>query len=102
MVKNRVILCNCQNYIHLFFGLFSDQFILYEDGYGKIVGRLKDMIIRGGENIYPKEIEDFLNTHPDIIEAQVSLKIEFLQTILRFEEETFYNRKIFSFADHWS
>ncbi|KAF2897795.1 hypothetical protein ILUMI_08382 [Ignelater luminosus] len=49
----------------------GDQFILQEDGYGKIVGRLKDMIIRGGENIYPKEIEDFLNTHPDILETQV-------------------------------
>lgn len=49
----------------------GDQFILNENGYGKIVGRLKDMIIRGGENIFPKEIEDFLNTHPDIIESHV-------------------------------
>lgn len=36
-----------------------------------IVGRIKDMIIRGGENIYPKEIEDFLNTHQEILEAHV-------------------------------
>ncbi|XP_057667294.1 medium-chain acyl-CoA ligase ACSF2, mitochondrial-like [Diorhabda carinulata] len=49
----------------------GDIFIIDEQGYGKIVGRLKDMIIRGGENIYPKEIEDYLNTHPDIIDSQV-------------------------------
>ncbi|MFS0654947.1 AMP-binding protein [Bacillus sp. 179-C3.3 HS] len=41
------------------------------DGYVKITGRLKDMIIRGGENIYPKEIEDVLYTHPAILDAQV-------------------------------
>lgn len=51
--------------------ILSDRFILQEDGYGRIVGRFKDMIIRGGENIFPKEIEDFLSTHPQIIEAQV-------------------------------
>ncbi|XP_072388328.1 medium-chain acyl-CoA ligase ACSF2, mitochondrial-like isoform X2 [Diabrotica undecimpunctata] len=49
----------------------GDLFILDKDGYGEIVGRLKDMIIRGGENIYPRELEDFLNTHPDIIESQI-------------------------------
>jgi fatty-acyl-CoA synthase len=37
----------------------------------KITGRIKDMLIRGGENIYPREIEDFLYTHPKISEAQV-------------------------------
>lgn len=42
-----------------------------EDGYYKIVGRIKDMIIRGGENIYPKEIEEFLYTHPKISDVQV-------------------------------
>lgn len=52
--------------------LSRDQFILQEDGYGRIVGRLKEMIIRGGENIFPKEIEDFLNTHPDILETHVN------------------------------
>ncbi len=42
-----------------------------EDGYVAIVGRIKDMIIRGGENIYPREIEDFLYTHPAISDVQV-------------------------------
>jgi fatty-acyl-CoA synthase len=42
-----------------------------EDGYANIVGRIKDMVIRGGENIYPREIEEFLYTHPDIEDAQV-------------------------------
>ena len=42
-----------------------------EEGYVKIVGRLKDMIIRGGENIYPREIEEFLYTHADVSDAQV-------------------------------
>ncbi|MBK8254117.1 MAG: AMP-binding protein [Polyangiaceae bacterium] len=41
------------------------------DGYVNIVGRIKDMIIRGGENIYPREIEEFLHTHPAVSEAQV-------------------------------
>ena len=41
------------------------------DGYVAVVGRIKDMIIRGGENIYPREIEEFLYTHPQIVDAQV-------------------------------
>ena len=41
------------------------------EGYLKIVGRIKDMIIRGGENIYPREVEEFLYTHPDVEDAQV-------------------------------
>jgi fatty-acyl-CoA synthase len=41
------------------------------DGYYKVTGRLKDMIIRGGENIYPKEIEDFIYTHPKVKDVQV-------------------------------
>ena len=41
------------------------------DGYCIIVGRIKDMVIRGGENIYPREIEEFLHTHPDIEDVQV-------------------------------
>ncbi|XP_061379875.1 medium-chain acyl-CoA ligase ACSF2, mitochondrial-like isoform X1 [Danaus plexippus] len=49
----------------------GDIFIINPDGYGKIIGRAKDIIVRGGENIAPKEIEDCLNTHPDVIESQV-------------------------------
>ncbi|HEY2297121.1 MAG TPA: AMP-binding protein [Jatrophihabitans sp.] len=41
------------------------------DGYLNIVGRIKDLVIRGGENVYPREIEEFLYTHPDIVDAQV-------------------------------
>lgn len=41
------------------------------DGYYKITGRIKDMIIRGGENIYPKELEDFIYTHPKVSDVQV-------------------------------
>jgi fatty-acyl-CoA synthase len=41
------------------------------DGYVNIVGRIKDMIIRGGENVYPREIEEFLYTHPDVSDVQV-------------------------------
>lgn len=41
------------------------------EGYGNIVGRVKDMVIRGGENLYPREIEEFLYTHPDIVEVAV-------------------------------
>ena len=41
------------------------------EGRFKITGRLKDMIIRGGENVYPREIEEFLYTHPDIVDVQV-------------------------------
>jgi len=48
----------------------GDEAVIDQHGYGAIVGRIKDTIIRGGENIAPKEIEDFLLTHNDIIEAQ--------------------------------
>lgn len=49
----------------------GDLFVLTEDGYGQVVGRIKDIIIRGGENISPKEIEEYLETHPMVLEAQV-------------------------------
>ncbi|MBB3091082.1 AMP-binding protein [Nocardioides albus] len=49
----------------------GDLAVMREDGYCVVVGRIKDMVIRGGENIYPREIEEFLYTHPDIAEAQV-------------------------------
>jgi fatty-acyl-CoA synthase len=49
----------------------GDIAVMHEDGYVEITGRIKDMVIRGGENIYPREIEEFLYTHPDILDAQV-------------------------------
>ncbi|MFO1198778.1 MAG: AMP-binding protein, partial [Burkholderiaceae bacterium] len=42
-----------------------------DDGYVNIVGRLKDMVIRGGENVYPREIEEFLYRHPKVQDVQV-------------------------------
>jgi fatty-acyl-CoA synthase len=49
----------------------GDLAVMDADGYVNITGRIKDMVIRGGENIYPREIEEFLYTHPDILDAQV-------------------------------
>jgi fatty-acyl-CoA synthase len=49
----------------------GDLAVMREDCYANIVGRIKDMVIRGGENIYPREIEEFLYTHPDVLDAQV-------------------------------
>ena len=49
----------------------GDLAVMDDEGYVNIVGRIKDMIIRGGENVYPREIEEFLYTHPDIVEVQV-------------------------------
>ncbi|MGB3734432.1 MAG: AMP-binding protein [Ilumatobacter sp.] len=49
----------------------GDLAVMADDGYVNIVGRIKDMVIRGGENIYPREIEEFLYTHPDIEDVQV-------------------------------
>ncbi|XP_063241758.1 LOW QUALITY PROTEIN: medium-chain acyl-CoA ligase ACSF2, mitochondrial-like [Bacillus rossius redtenbacheri] len=48
----------------------GDQVILQSDGYGRIVGRIKDSIIRGSDNIFPKEVEELILTHPDVIDAQ--------------------------------
>ncbi|MCV7214925.1 long-chain-fatty-acid--CoA ligase [Mycobacterium crocinum] len=49
----------------------GDLAVMRDDGYCTIVGRIKDMVIRGGENVYPREIEEFLHTHPDIDDVQV-------------------------------
>jgi fatty-acyl-CoA synthase len=49
----------------------GDLAVMDTDGYVNITGRIKDMVIRGGENLYPREIEEFLYTHPDILDAQV-------------------------------
>jgi fatty-acyl-CoA synthase len=49
----------------------GDLAVMDDDGYVNITGRIKDMVIRGGENIYPREIEEFLYGHPDIVDAAV-------------------------------
>jgi fatty-acyl-CoA synthase len=49
----------------------GDLGVMDEAGYLNIVGRIKDLIIRGGENVYPREVEEFLYSHPDIVDAQV-------------------------------
>jgi fatty-acyl-CoA synthase len=49
----------------------GDLATMDEEGYVRIVGRIKDMVIRGGENVYPREIEEFLYTHPQIADVQV-------------------------------
>jgi len=49
----------------------GDLAVMDSDGYLSIVGRSKDMVIRGGENIYPREVEEFLYTHPDVVDVQV-------------------------------
>lgn len=59
----------------------SDIASLDKFGYCRIEGRIKDMIIRGGENIYPAEIEQFLHTHPKVQEAQVTKCSEHLDIL---------------------
>lgn len=49
----------------------GDLAVIDEDGYAAIVGRVKDMVIRGGENVYPREVEEFLYRHPKIADVQV-------------------------------
>ena len=49
----------------------GDLAVMDDEGYVNIVGRIKDMIIRGGENVYPREVEEFLYTHPNIVDVQV-------------------------------
>ncbi|MEW1819263.1 AMP-binding protein [Arthrobacter sp. NPDC080031] len=49
----------------------GDIGLMDDEGYVAITGRIKDMVIRGGENLYPREIEEFLYTHPDVVDAQV-------------------------------
>ena len=49
----------------------GDIAVMDDDGYVAITGRIKDMVIRGGENVYPREIEEFLYQHPDVLDAQV-------------------------------
>jgi fatty-acyl-CoA synthase len=49
----------------------GDLATMDDEGYLNIVGRIKDMVIRGGENVYPREIEEFLYSHPDVVDVQV-------------------------------
>lgn len=49
----------------------GDLAVMDSEGYIEITGRMKDMIIRGGENVYPREIEEFLYQHPDVLDVQV-------------------------------
>ncbi len=49
----------------------GDLAVMDEQGYLSIVGRIKDLVIRGGENVYPREVEEFLYTHPDVVDVQV-------------------------------
>jgi fatty-acyl-CoA synthase len=49
----------------------GDLATMDSDGYLTIVGRIKDLVIRGGENVYPREVEEFLYRHPDIADVQV-------------------------------
>jgi fatty-acyl-CoA synthase len=49
----------------------GDLATMDDEGYVNIVGRIKDLVIRGGENVYPREVEEFLYTHPDIADVQV-------------------------------
>jgi fatty-acyl-CoA synthase len=65
----------------------GDLATMDEEGYINIVGRIKDMIIRGGENIYPKVIEEFLYTHKKIKEVSV----------LEFQMKSTENKSVFGF-----
>ncbi len=49
----------------------GDLAVMDEAGYLSVVGRIKDLVIRGGENVYPREVEEFLYTHPDVVDVQV-------------------------------
>ena len=57
---------DCEGWLHT-----GDLGVMREDGYIHLTGRAKDMIIRGGENVYPREVEEFLYTHPKVSEVQV-------------------------------
>lgn len=72
-VKRLILSHPCSCAFNCFFVLLaSDIGRMDAYGYCRIDGRIKDLIIRGGENIYPAEIEQFLHTHPKVKEAQVS------------------------------
>jgi fatty-acyl-CoA synthase len=66
MVEETANAVDKDNWLHT-----GDLAIMDDNGYCKITGRIKDMIIRGGENIYPREIEEFLYTHPKVKDVQI-------------------------------
>lgn len=74
----------------------SDTASLNSLGYCRIEGRLKDMIIRGGENIYPAEIEQFLFTHPKVQDVQVRLRTTGGQQRYTFEAPLFWRQFFFT------
>ena len=49
----------------------GDLAVMDDDGYVQVTGRIKDLVIRGGENVYPREVEEFLHSHPDVLDVQV-------------------------------
>ena len=53
------------------FVIVRDLAVMDEDGFIEVTGRLKDMVIRGGENIYPSEVENFIHSHPKVEDVQV-------------------------------
>lgn len=63
-----------------------------ENGYAQILGRIKETIIRGGENIEPAEVEEVLTKHPDIINVQVRAKFSVLETSLHVALICFFRR----------
>ena len=88
MVQNRV-----QNFHFMLFilqklpkpfSIFRDQAVMNEEGFVQIVGRSKDMIVRGGENVYPVEIEQCLFGHPKIQDVSVSCSFLTVQQQLLF------------------
>ncbi|MEA2002963.1 MAG: AMP-binding protein [Actinomycetota bacterium] len=82
----------------------GDLATMDDAGYVNIVGRIKDMIIRGGENVYPREIEEFLYTHPDVVDAQVigvpDIKFgeEIMAWIVRREESELTTEELTDFC----
>lgn len=66
----------------------DDLATMDEEGYIQIVGRIKDIVIRGGENIYPKEVEEFLCIHPFVEEMQVTGKIQIFRVREIFIEDS--------------
>lgn len=82
----------------------GDLAILHKNGYIEITGRMNDMIIRGGENVYPREIEEFLYQHPDVLDVQVvgvpdkRLGEEIMAWIILKEGKTATNQSIIDFC----